>query len=211
MGPSTNEDHRTQRGQHLNLTLFDNLKHLSLNDRTCDLIRLETSCDHATQRRLPPSLESLTVFGMHLAHRHQRNRPFRAPEAVNFPFHTCFIKEKEKHGLPNLSSLIYSYEYTDADENASVASSDASSETIEQIPQVPLAQKRIMDECEKQRKMLEAARVRLLIEMVVLPYGFIPPYLYPEGKPSSQIVWDSSDVKPGGSSGAWDVLVPNPL
>jgi hypothetical protein len=67
----------SHRGHHLNLTLFDNLKTLEVDLRTCDLIRLRGPCDHLTHRRLPTALENLRVFGIPLA---PRTRPFRAME-----------------------------------------------------------------------------------------------------------------------------------
>ena len=180
----------TQRGQHLNLTLFDNLKHLSVDRATCALIRSYGVCDHSTYRRLPPSLESLTVFGIQLS---SRTRPFqfRARSEAYLPFNTCLVSEKEKHGVPNLRTLTYSYEYSDSDETVSIASSDTSSDTVEYVTQLPLAQERLTLECNKQRHIFVSAKVRLFIEMVILPHGFIPPYLVLEEKPSRTVYWRS--------------------
>lgn len=177
----------TQRGQHLNLTLFDHLKRLELDMRTCNLVRLLPFCDHLTYRRLPASLETLRIFSIPLA---PRTRPFRAMESVFLPLKECIVQDKEKHGVPNLANVIFSYEYYDADERSSLATSDEG-ETVEQIPQVPLAQARIKRACIRLRPVYRKANVRLLIEMVTLPTGFIPPYLYPEESPSSEVVWDS--------------------
>jgi hypothetical protein len=176
-----------QRGQHLNLTLFENLKRLELDVRTCNLVRLAPFCDHLTYRRLPASLEVMRIFSIPLA---PRARPFRAIENVSLPLKECVVQEKEKHGVPNLNTLIFSYEYYDSDERASLTTSDEG-ETVEQVPQVPLAQARIKRACMKVRPLYLKANVRLLIEMVTLPAGFIPPYLYPEESPSCDVFWDS--------------------
>ncbi|ETN38067.1 uncharacterized protein HMPREF1541_07691 [Cyphellophora europaea CBS 101466] len=178
----------TSRGHHLNLTLFDNLRRLDLNMRTCNLIRLAPYCDHLTYRRLPASLETLRIFSIPLA---PRTRPFRAMDGVYLPIKECFVQEKQKHGIPILDTVIFSYEYYDADERASLATSEEG-EVIEHTPQVPLAQARIKRACNKLRNTYREANVRLLIEMVTLPAGFIPPYLYPEESPSSDILWDSA-------------------
>jgi hypothetical protein len=177
----------TQRGYHLNLTPFDNLRTLSLDFRTSALIRT-VPCDHGQYRRLPPSLEALKIFDIHLS---ARPRPFRARFEAYMPLSTCFVSEKQKHGVPNLKRLTYSYKYTDADENASIASSDASNESVENIPQVPLAQNQLLRECVKQQPLFKAANVCLTVEMVMLPTGFIPPYLYFEEKPSTSVFWSS--------------------
>lgn len=176
-----------QRGQHLNLTVFDNLKRLDVDIRTCNLICLLPLCDHSTYRRLPSSLETLRIFSIPLA---PRTRPFRATDNVFLPIKECMIQDKEKHGVPNLSTVIFSYEYYDSDEHSSVTTSDGDDQ-VEHIPQVPLAQLRIRKACKKLRPTYRKHNVRLQIEMVTLPTGFIPPYLYPEESPSSEVMWDS--------------------
>lgn len=62
---------------------------------------------------------------------------------------------------------------------------------MEQRPQVPLAQAQLIEECTKQLPIFKAAKVCLVIKMVVLPQGFIPPYLYFEEKPTESILWTS--------------------
>lgn len=188
-----------QRGQHLNLTLFDNLKSLELNLLTCSLIRINGGCDHATSRRLPSSLEELKVFGIPLSPRH---RPFRALNVPYFPLNLCFVREKAAHGVPNLKTITYSYAYLDADERSSLATSNESIDSVDSVPQVPLAQNRIVQECIKQLPLFEKAQVRLRIVMVQLPQGYIPPFLFPEESPSSYLLWDSISESEHGSGSA---------
>jgi hypothetical protein len=178
----------TRRGQHLNLTLFDNLKTLELDMRTCSLIRTFPSCDHMMYRRLPASLQTLRIFSIPLA---SRARPFRATDEIILPLQECVVKDKEKHGVPNLDTVLFSYEYYDVDERSSLTTSEEG-DTMEQVPQIPLAQTKIKSACSKVRSLYRKSNVRLLIEMTILPMGFIPPYLFPEETPSSEIVWDST-------------------
>ena len=185
----------TQRGQHLNLTLFDNLKRLELDVRTFNLVQLLPFCDHLTYRRLPASLQTLRIFGIPLI---SRTRPFRLMDDVFVPLKECFVRDKEKHGVPNLASIIFSYEYNDSDGQSSVATSEEG-ESVERIPRIPLAQARIKRACIKMHPAYRKSNVRLQIEMTMLPSGFIPPYLYPEESPSSEIVWDSTTILGSGS------------
>lgn len=186
----------TQRGQHLNLTLFDNLTCLDLDMRTFQLVQAFPFCDHLTYRRLPASLQTLRIFGIPLI---SRTRPFRLMDDVFIPLKECIVQDKEKHGVPNLESITFSYEYSDSDGQSSLATSEEG-ETVERIPRIPLAQARIKRACVKMRPAYRKSNVRLLIEMTVLPSGFIPPYLYPEESPSTEIVWDST-TSPGLSFG----------
>jgi hypothetical protein len=196
----------SHRGHYLNLTLFDRLKTLEVDLRTCDLIRLRGPCDHLTHRRLPSALENLRVFGIPLGPRARPQGPIRATEAAYFPIRDCFIKDKEKHGIPNLTNLMFSYEFYDSDERASLATSDEG-DTVEQVQQVPLAQNRLISECNSKRTSYRKANVRLLIQMVTLPHGFIPPYLFPEESPSHHVLWDSHPDL-ADCTGVWDTFVP---
>jgi hypothetical protein len=193
-------------GQHLNLTLFDNLKSLEIDESTSDLISVRGDCDHQTYRRLPPGLEKLKCFGIPLLV--GRRRPLQAPQKPHFPLAFCLATDKNKHGLPNLNTLVYSYIFTDIDERASLASSETSNESLEQIPQVSLAQTRIIDACIAALPKFAASKARLKIEAVAAPSGFIPPYLFPEKSPISEIIWDSVDPTNRPTSVAEDLMRP---
>ncbi|KIW75286.1 hypothetical protein Z517_12060 [Fonsecaea pedrosoi CBS 271.37] len=174
-------------GQHLNLSAFRALKQLDLDVRTVNLIRVRAVCDHATWRRLPPNLETLKVFGIPLGDR----PPFHARRRVWFPFETCIVTDKAKHGVQLLSNLVYSYEYYREDDEPRLTVSE-DGETEEQINQVVLAQRLMVEKCRELQPVFQKAGVRLEIEMVALPNGFIPPYLFTEDKPKYFTLWESA-------------------
>ena len=173
-------------GQHLNLTRLESLKHLEVDLRTVNLVRTRPSCDHATWRRLPASLETLKIFSIPLGQR----TPFRALGKAYFPFDTCLVRAKAEHGVPNLKQLTYSYEYYREDDHPSLVISE-DDESVEEVSQVSLARDRLVRDCMHLRPLYKKAGVRLEIEMVVLPNGFIPPYLYPEDQPARSLLWQS--------------------
>ena len=172
--------------QHLNLSKFYALKQLDLDVRTVNLVRIRNSCDHATWRRLPPNLDTLKVFGIPLGDR----PPFHARRRVWFPFETCIAREKAKHGLRLLKNLIYSYEYYRGDDEATLGISD-DGDAEEQVSQVVVAQRLMVEKCTELQPIFKKAGVRLEIETVALPNGYIPPYLFTEEKPKATMLWES--------------------
>ena len=180
--------HINHPGQHLNLSVFPALKQLDLDFRTVNLVRVRALCDHTTWRRLPPNLETLKIFGVPLGER----PPFRALRRVWFPFDTCIATEKSKHGVPLLKNLIYSYEYYREDDETPRLSLSDDGDSVEEISQVTIAHRRMTDKCKELQSVYRKAGVRLEIEMVVLPNGFIPPYLFPEDKPKYFTLWESA-------------------
>lgn len=182
-----------QPGQHLNLTAFYAMKQLDLDVRTINLVRVRAVCDHGTWRRLPPNLETIKIFGIPLGER----PPFQARRRVWFPFETCIATDKAKHGIRLLKNLIYSYEYyREDDELPFHGISDSDDEDGggggDGINQVAVAHRRMMDKCLEIQPVYKRAGVRLEIEMVALPNGFIPPYLFPEDKPEHFTLWESA-------------------
>ncbi|KIW68986.1 hypothetical protein PV04_04893 [Phialophora macrospora] len=174
-------------GQHLNLSKFCAMKQLDLDVRTVNLVRVRALCDHATWRRLPPNLETLKVFGIPLGDR----PPFHARRRVWFPFDTCIVTDKVRHGVRLLKNLVYSYEYYREDDEPRLSVSD-DGDTVEQISQVLLAQRLMVEKCKELLPVFQKAAVRLEVEMVALPNGFIPPYLYTEDKPKYFTLWESA-------------------
>jgi hypothetical protein len=174
-------------GQHLNLTGFPTMKQLDLDVRTVNLIRTRAICDHNTWRRLPPNLETLKIFGITLGDR----PPFVARRRVWFPLDTCIATEKARHGVRLLKTLIYSYEYYREDEERRL-SIDDDGETVERPSEVGLAKRMMVEKCDEMRKLYTKAGVRLEIEMVTLPEGYIPPYLFTEHKPVTSMLWESA-------------------
>ena len=174
-------------GQHLNLTKFFAMKQLDLDVRTVNLIRVRAVCDHTTWRRLPPNLETLKVFGIPLGDR----PPFHARRRVWFPFDTCLATDKARHGVRLLKTLVCSYEYYREDDEARLSISD-DGDTMEEISQVALAQRLMVEKCKELQPLYKKANVRLEVEMVALPNGFIPPYLHTEDKPRYFTMWESA-------------------
>jgi hypothetical protein len=103
---------------------------------------------------------------------------------------TCFVRDKGKHGVPNLKNMVCSYEYYRKDELPSLMISE-DGESVEEVSQVALAKARLIRDCSLLRPIYKRAGVRLEIEMVVLPNGFIPPYLFPEDQPKATTLWES--------------------
>ncbi|RVX75324.1 hypothetical protein B0A52_00677 [Exophiala mesophila] len=184
--------HINHPGQHLNLSGFHALKQLDLDVRTINLIRVRANCDHATWRRLPSHLDTLKVFGIPLGER----PPFQARRRVWFPLDTCIITDKAKHGVRLLRNVIYSYEYYREDEEVSTLSGSEDGDSIEEISQVSIAHDRMTTRCKELQHLFVKAGVRLEIEVVALPNGFIPPYLFPEDKPRTFMLWESEPRSP---------------
>ncbi|KIX07181.1 uncharacterized protein Z518_01834 [Rhinocladiella mackenziei CBS 650.93] len=180
--------HINQPSQHLNLTGFRAIKQLDLDVRTVNLVRVRAGCDHATWRRLPPNLETLKVFGIPLGDR----PPFQARRRVWFPFEICIATDKAKHGVRLLKNLIYSYEYYREDDEIPRLSISDDGDTVEGISEVLIAHRRMTEKCRELQPTLKKAGVRLEIEMVALPNGFIPPYLFQEDKPKYFTLWEST-------------------
>src|ERR1700761_5648763 len=145
--------------QHLNLSRFYAMKQLDLDVRTVNLVRIRALCDHATWRRLPPNLDTLKVFGIPLGDR----PPFLARRRVWFPFETCIATDKARHGVRLLKNLIYSYEYYREDDEARLSVSE-DGDTVEQISQVLLAQRLMVEKCKELQPVFKKAAVRLEIE-----------------------------------------------
>jgi F-box-like len=178
--------HINQHGQNLNLLRFEHLKHLELDLRSVNLVRTRPTCDHATWRRLPPSLETLKVFSIPLGQR----TPFRALGKAYFPFDVCLVREKAKHGVPNLRRIICSYEYECQDDQPTLIVPD-DEQRVEAVSEVSLAKECLLKDCSDLRPVYRKAGVQLEIEMAILPTGFIPPYLYPENQPTTSTLWMS--------------------
>lgn len=177
--------HINQPGQHLNLTHFHNLQYLELSNNTLDLVLLHPDCDHQTYRRLPPNLQILKIFEIPLG----RRPPFTAFRIAYIPIDPCLVRDKSKHGIPQLTTLILAYEHYDRDvEPLRVTSEDGE---VQRIDQVELAQSRLVEACTLLLPIFVKADVRLEVRMVELPNGYIPPYLYPEESPFSYVYWDS--------------------
>ncbi|KAK6378970.1 hypothetical protein LTS17_006673 [Exophiala oligosperma] len=174
-------------GHHLDLTAFHALKQLDLDVRTVNLVRVRVPCDHATWRRFPPNLETLKIFGIPLGER----PPFQARRRVWFPFDSCLAADKARHGLKSLKNLIYSYEYYREDDEIP-RSSISDTESVDEINQVSLAHRNMIEKCNEVLPQYRKANIRLEIEMVALPNGFIPPYLFPEDKPKYFKLWESA-------------------
>lgn len=174
-------------GQHLNLTPFEKLTRLEMDVRTVQLVRVRPVCDHMTWKRLPPNVETIKIFGIPLGQR----PPFQAIPRPIFPFETCVVREKAKHGVRNLRNLIYSYEYYREDDESPSLSISEDGDSVEEISQVAIAQHRLIRSCKDLQPLYRKAGVKLDIEMMVLPNGFIPPYLFPEDSPKSFMLWSS--------------------
>lgn len=174
-------------GQHLNLTFFYAMKQLDLDIRTVLLIRPK-SCDHATWRRLPPNLETLKVFGIPLGER----PPFQARRRPWLPLDACLASEKAKHGVRALKTIIYSYEYYRTDDVIPRLSISDDEDSVDDISQVQVAQRRLMEKCREVQHIFKKASVRLEVEMIALPNGFIPPYLFVEDRPRIFKLWESA-------------------
>jgi hypothetical protein len=182
-------DHIDRRGQHLDLTRFDNLKSLELNLQTLSLIRTRPHCDHATWRRVPPNLQKLTVTGMPMGH----SAPFLALRRTFFPLDPCTIIDKDKHGLAKLNHLVCRYEYCSKDDRvSSEPSSDEEYDNDEDRPsQVAVAKAGILRDFTRIQHVYRKAGIRVEAEVTMLPDGFIPPYLFPEDQPLTTTVWQS--------------------
>lgn len=181
--------HINQPGQHLNLSTFQALKQVDLDVRTVNLIRARGVCDHGTWRRFPPNLETLKVFGIPLGDR----PPFHARRRVWFPFDLCLAADKANHGVRHLKNLIYSYEYYREDDETARLSISDDGDSVEEISQVTIAHRLMIDKCREVQPVFKKAGVRLEIEMVALPNGFIPPYLFTEDKPRTFVLWESTE------------------
>jgi hypothetical protein len=175
-------------GQHLDLTRFENLKYLEVDHRTFFLTRPVPVCDHATWRRLPESLETFKIFALSLYR--QLNAPNMQLARQSFPFSLCFVRDKAKHGVPRLKTLICSYEYPKSDDIHTLVLSDEGV-TIQSPSPVALAKSRIVKDATYILPMFKKAGVQLELEITALPNGFIPPYLYPEDRPHTETLWVS--------------------
>ncbi|EXJ88929.1 hypothetical protein A1O3_01993 [Capronia epimyces CBS 606.96] len=181
-------EHIDFEGSFLNLTAFHAMKQLDLDVRTANLIRVRGVCDHRTWRRLPPNLETFKIFGIPFGDR----PPFHARRRVWFPFEPCLVNDKAGHGMRMLKNLICSYEYYREDDEEPPRSISDDGDSVYETSQVAIAQQRMMDRCNEIAPLFHRRRVRLEIELVVLPNGFIPPYLFTEDEPRSFILWESA-------------------
>ncbi|KAL2431208.1 hypothetical protein ABEF95_004518 [Exophiala dermatitidis] len=177
-----------QPGSSLNLTAFHAMKQLDLDVRTANLVRVRGNCDHATWRRLPPNLETLKIFGIPFGER----PPFRARRRVWLPFETCLVKDKAGHGVRMLKTLVCSYEYYREDDEDPPMSVTDDDDSMFETSQVVISQQRMADRCNELAPLFRRHGVRLEVEIVVLPNGFIPPYLHTEEKPKSYTFWESA-------------------
>jgi hypothetical protein len=175
-------------GQHLDLTRFENLKYLEVDHRTFYLTRPQPTCDHATWRRLPESLETFKVFALPM--HHPLNVRNRESTRASFPFNICFVRDKAKHGVPKLKTLICSYDYHKSDDIHTLVLSDEG-ETIQSLSPVSLAKSRIVKDATSILPVLKKADIKLELEITALPNGFIPPFLYPEDRPHTETLWVS--------------------
>lgn len=176
----------TEPGKHLKLSKFFALKYLDLDVRTANLIRVRQTCDHATWRRMPPNVETIRVSGIPLGDR----PPFFARRRVWFPFDTCLIVDKAQHGVRHLKTLVYSYEYYREEDECRTYINDEG-DTVEETSQVQLATRLMIEKCKELQPLFKRTAVRLEIETIALPNGFIPPYLFTEDKPKHSVLWES--------------------
>ena len=73
--------------------------------------------------------------------------------------------DKAKHGVRLLKNLMYSYEYYRKDDEARLSISD-DGETVEDISQVALAQRLMVEKCKELQPVFKKGNVRLEIEIV---------------------------------------------
>lgn len=88
---------------------MDKLINLEVHVKTLDLLRSIPDCDHNTHRRMPPNIQTLKVFGILLGIHYI----FQTKSPPKIPLQSCFIREKAKHGVPNLQTVIYEFEHYD--------------------------------------------------------------------------------------------------
>ncbi|KAJ9659637.1 hypothetical protein H2198_003051 [Neophaeococcomyces mojaviensis] len=171
-------------GRFLDFTNMSALKTLGISISTSRLIFPRHQCDHSTYRRLPPSLETLRVFSIPLL------TPFMNRRRPHIPFQTCLIKEKAAHGAPNLKHVIWAYEYQAPGSRSQFGlARRRGPDVIERM--ISASKEYIVDLCNKNYHIYQSHDVRLSVECDITPRGFIPPYLYPEDKPTTEPLWDS--------------------
>lgn len=190
--------HKRRQGQtitspnsSLNLTSLHHLKFLEISLSSLGLLISRPGCDHAIYTRLPQSIEHIRIFHIPLL-------TIRGSPAV--PFEKCVFTHKKTHGLPNLQQITYCYEYQalngsppflSARDQFQFTGTRRSDEAYMRISHV--CKQRVIDNNDKIYYVYKDAGVRVLIELEVMPTGFIPPYLHHEDKPVRGVIWDSDE------------------
>ena len=169
-------------GRSLDLTQLTQLKQLDVSMTTLGLIITRPDCDHATYRRLPPSLEHIRVFSIPLVI--LRGRPQK-------PFQPCFFTQKATHGLPNLNQVTFCYEYQSIRGNSSFGLFQQRGGEAVFTRIIETSRKRVIDMSNKNYPGYASSDVHVVLEVEVTPPGFIPPYLHTEEKPVRETIWDS--------------------
>lgn len=176
-------------GRFLDLTGLTNLRRLEVSKETAgNLLITRPKCDHGTYKRLPPNLETLRIFGLNpLFFPALRRRP-------SIPFETCLIKDKVAHGVPKLAQVIWTYEHQALDrDGAGDAARDALGDEGVLAKHIASSSKYLIGHCNRSFKILKGSHVRMTLEMKETPPRFIPPYLHPEPKPRTRVLWDSNN------------------
>lgn len=172
-------------GRALDLRLMTRLTDLSLSWSSLTLICPRPFCDHQTYRRLPPTIETLRVFGVPLI-------ALRGGPLV--PFQSCVYKHKTAHGLPNLKTIVYTYEYQTPIGRTSRGVIERPRADL--VSQVITACKESVQRVHNRRcPLYKKYGVRVIVEMEATPPGFIPPYLNNEEHPVTTSFWDSDKIE----------------
>ena len=182
--------HIDQYGQHLNVSAFTNVKHLEVDMITAFLLVPLTRCDHGTWKRFPPALKSLKVFEIKLFGVLVRNPPFSAAGREYWPFEDCVVKEKVRHGLANLEVLIYSFDTLSQEDDDDDAEEEDQEMREVETHNFMRSKNNLIAAAATSYPIFKKARIRLLVELVSLPPGFIPPYLSNEESPKTYTIWD---------------------
>lgn len=178
----------TFTGRYLDLTQMSCLKKLSLSFMSFALVVSYPRCDHQLYRRLPASLESLQIFKMPFIIPHFGERHYNP----SIPHDPCLIRNKASHGLPHLKELIWTYEYHDHEATPFLTLLNRRFENEPVHRQITLAKRFVTDRCNKTLYDYEKAGIRMVAEVTITPSGYIPPYLYNEDKPRTELIWDSA-------------------
>lgn len=178
------EQRITTMGHYLDLTSMTKLKRLDVSISTLRLLLTRQRCEHSTYRRLPSSLETLRVFSIPLL------TPFMTRRKPRIPFRTCLIEDKAGHGVPNLQHVIWTYEYQ-APGGRRLFGLARRHQPDLMNHMLTTSKEYVVDWCNKTYPVYHSKDVRLSIECDITPPGYIPPYLFPEDKPTTESLWDS--------------------
>lgn len=169
----------------LDLRQMTRLSDLSLSWLSLTLVCPRPFCDHQTYRRLPSTLETLRVFGIPLI-------ALRGGPLV--PLNSCIYKQKTAHGLPNLKTIVYTYEYqTPIGRTARGLIERPRADLVSQV--ISACKESVQRVHNRRCPLYKKYGVRVIVEMEATPPGFIPPYLHNEEHPITLPFWDSNDVE----------------